>query len=380
MTWRRLSTAWRFLLQMQWLTAGVQPGDSATLARKIIQANAGAALLIATILFYNLGFAWVGHPVLVHSAVVQLPNAVLAVGVWWLNHRRFLGTARVMVMLLAMSDVLVTCYSGQGTLLNPQIFCLMFAMLMPTLFPVEQWRITWVLIVANLALYVVLEHSDVPVDPSLYSLPVAMRRALVLGNTLSCGVVMLIMATLTERAAARNERTLQALASTDVLTGLANRRQFENLLLAEVSRLSRAGGVLSLAVLDVDHFKQVNDTFGHSGGDQALVHVAQIVQAQLRSHDTLARIGGEEFAVLLPETDLRAACAVAERFRAALARQGFALNGKERTVTISVGVVDIHPGSDPDRGLQRADEALYRAKAEGRNRVCLAEPDPPAVL
>jgi diguanylate cyclase (GGDEF)-like protein len=168
---------------------------------------------------------------------------------------------------------------------------------------------------------------------------------------------------------------LKRLANTDVLTGLANRRRFMEVLEGEIERAERYDRALSLVLLDMDHFKQVNDTHGHAGGDQVLRAAAAILQSVCRDVDLAARVGGEEFAILLPETDAPGAEKLAERARAKIAGGHHrAPSGAGFRVTVSAGVSTF--GEDITSGeelLQAADDALYRAKAEGRNRVVAGE-------
>ncbi|MFN7989583.1 MAG: diguanylate cyclase [Thermoanaerobaculia bacterium] len=170
--------------------------------------------------------------------------------------------------------------------------------------------------------------------------------------------------------AAKNE-ILEKLALTDPLTGLANRRAFQEALEAEVSRVARHGRPASLLYVDLDHFKRVNDTHGHAVGDEILEGFAQVLKRACRKGDLGARIGGEEFGVILPTTGGLPAALVAERIRRATEARPLG-----RTVavplTVSVGVASTEdPPGPPDAAdlLRRADAALYRAKAEGRNRV-----------
>ncbi len=164
---------------------------------------------------------------------------------------------------------------------------------------------------------------------------------------------------------------LAYLATTDGLTGLNNRRAFDEHLIQEVSRASRHKAPLSLLMLDIDHFKLYNDTFGHPEGDEALRHVAQLILAHARSTDSAARYGGEEFAVLLPNTDREGALRLADRFRHALE----AASWTHRVITASVGVSTLSttPGSSAASRasalVEEADRALYQAKSQGRNRV-----------
>ena len=160
---------------------------------------------------------------------------------------------------------------------------------------------------------------------------------------------------------------LEQIAATDPLTGAANRARFEERLLAEQQRHDRAPGmVFSVLLFDVDRFKRINDTWGHAQGDLVLKGVVQQVNSLLRAIDTLGRWGGEEFAVLLPQTDAAQAQAVAEKIRHALARADFGQAGR---VTASFGVAECQAGESAAALLERVDRALYRAKRNGRNRV-----------
>lgn len=170
------------------------------------------------------------------------------------------------------------------------------------------------------------------------------------------------------------EEDLRALASTDALTGALNRRRFFEVADAEIERANRYGHPLSVAMLDLDHFKAVNDKYGHKGGDDTLRHVARTVREALRTTDTLGRYGGEELVVLLPETRLPAARDVLDRVRASIADRAAVSGDVQIAVTTSIGVACQQPGETLSSVLDRADGALYRAKKEGRNRVCS---DPP---
>ena len=176
-------------------------------------------------------------------------------------------------------------------------------------------------------------------------------------------------------AAERNELLqaqavkLEELATTDALTGAYNRRKFNDLTRAELERVRRYRYPLSLFILDIDHFKRVNDTYGHEAGDQVLVTLAGLLRAGIRTTDSLARWGGEEFVVLSPGVAVEGAAELAERLRAAAAAHHHASVGK---VTASFGVARHCPGETPDELCARADEALYRAKDGGRDRVEVA--------
>lgn len=169
------------------------------------------------------------------------------------------------------------------------------------------------------------------------------------------------------------ENQLRTMADTDPLTSTFNRRYFTKAAETEVKKSLRYGHDLSLMILDLDHFKQVNDRFGHARGDAVLQTVVEVVQDELREVDVLARLGGEEFGVLLPNTNLEAAHTAAERIRRAI--EGFEqpLPGKYQRVTVSIGVAQLR---ESDGGLdqlyKRTDDALYSAKQHGRNRTAVA--------
>ena len=162
------------------------------------------------------------------------------------------------------------------------------------------------------------------------------------------------------------------LATRDALTDLCNRRHFIEQMEREVARALRHKRPLSMCIIDVDLFKPVNDRYGHISGDEVLRQIADLVHHHVRNDDIAARIGGEEFAVLLPECDADAAYGFAERLREAVAAAVFAPGGEPQRITVSIGIADLSPLRNTRiRLMTAADAALYRAKEEGRNRVCL---------
>lgn len=162
---------------------------------------------------------------------------------------------------------------------------------------------------------------------------------------------------------------LAAASRRDALTGLANRRAFEEELAREAARAARAGAPLSVALLDVDRFKGVNDAHGHAAGDAVLRAVAARARDTLRAGDLAARIGGEEFALLLPGADLAGAAELAERVRLAIAAAPIEAGGRWLAVSASLGCAALAPGEAPDALVARADARLYDAKRAGRDRV-----------
>lgn len=169
---------------------------------------------------------------------------------------------------------------------------------------------------------------------------------------------------------------LQQLATRDALTGLFNRREFQRMLEEECQRSLRFQHPFTLTLLDIDHFKKINDTHGHQVGDEVLKHVASLLAGQVRSVDRVARYGGEEFGVLMMETEQRQALDGMERIKALLAETPCVVSATGLTlpVTFSAGVAELpHDGETGDALIAKADAALYAAKNAGRNRVLAAE-------
>ncbi|MBN2176941.1 MAG: sensor domain-containing diguanylate cyclase [Demequinaceae bacterium] len=169
-----------------------------------------------------------------------------------------------------------------------------------------------------------------------------------------------------QRVLKESELDLKAQSRTDPLTGVGNRRALEERLEAEFARAQRNPGGFSIAMVDLDHFKEYNDRFGHIEGDNALISVASLLVSDLRAQDFLARYGGEEFVIVLPGTSLRGAMVMGERFRRTIQRASWS----NKPLTISVGVASTEDSKvTPGDLLRRADEALYRSKSAGRNHV-----------
>jgi diguanylate cyclase (GGDEF)-like protein len=168
---------------------------------------------------------------------------------------------------------------------------------------------------------------------------------------------------------AQYHETIFAMTVTDGLTGVGNRRALESMLRREVARALRHGRRLSLLMIDLDHFKEVNDVHGHSAGDQVLRDLADLIVHRIRPGDEIARYGGEEFAVVLPETSLEGALNVGEQLRALVEEARFAVDGEEIGFTVSVGAAELLPGMDLSGLVKVADRMLYRAKNRGRNQI-----------
>lgn len=185
-------------------------------------------------------------------------------------------------------------------------------------------------------------------------------------QTVSAYIFVSALAYFYELVRHRQEIYLQMQADYDYLTNIYNRRGLNHRLDVEVNRAERYGTRLSFMLIDLDNFKRVNDTYGHKAGDKLLQEISQLTQDSIRKSDVVARWGGEEFAILLPEADIAQARVLAEKLRATIAAHTFETVG---TVTISIGVTQYHLPEPLDALLYRADTALYRAKELNKNRV-----------
>lgn len=185
---------------------------------------------------------------------------------------------------------------------------------------------------------------------------------------------------ISDRIEAENKvkEELKRIANTDPLTGIANRRVFFEKMEEEIKRIKRGRGEFSMLLLDIDHFKKVNDTYGHDVGDYILIEVTKVIAEALREVDIPARLGGEEFGIFLPETGTQGALHVAERVRSAIAKHTFMADAKQNrpigcTVSIGISTVRFDDETDATKIYKAADTRLYIAKNSGRNQVCAVQ-------
>lgn len=232
---------------------------------------------------------------------------------------------------------------------------------------------TLLMLALLLGVTVILFLPDIPFTHTSYS-PAFRIRFLV--AILCCSV----FAGLAEYTRRRTHQLLTLLtrqlaesARTDELTGLANRRALYERLEYEQVRAQRTGRPLSISICDVDHFKSVNDKYGHQCGDKMLQSVARLLHDNVRRQDTICRWGGEEFMLLLPETDESGAARLAEKLRSLVERLEFSYCGFPVSVTLSFGVHACGPDKDIDYHIRKADQKLYMAKRQGRNQVVVGE-------
>jgi len=213
--------------------------------------------------------------------------------------------------------------------------------------------------------------------------PDALAIEIAANSTLNVGTAMVVVAviamlhaTLMALVVARLIQQLQWRARHDGLTGLLNRRAMQETIEQQLTRSRRAGDTFAVVMLDIDHFKAINDRHGHAAGDEALKHTAALLQTCVRAVDRVGRFDGEEFVVLLPGFDLSQAAEIAEVLRARLVAQRMEREGGSLSMSASFGVAEwFGPAEEPSRLLMRADQALYQAKRAGRNRVQVMRAD-----
>ena len=198
--------------------------------------------------------------------------------------------------------------------------------------------------------------DEVKIDQATYELHISYVH--------DVNLIRIYVTDITQRK--RDEEAIYLLATTDSLTGIANRREFTAILMREMDQTKRYGMPMALAMYDIDFFKRVNDTFGHDVGDHVLQAVTGLVKENIRATDIVARWGGEEFMVLMPQTDIQSARNTAEKLRQAIADYHF---DKVNKLTVSFGVAAFESQDDLNSLLKRVDDALYLAKKRGRNRV-----------
>ncbi|UAW98813.1 GGDEF domain-containing protein [Halopseudomonas nanhaiensis] len=209
-----------------------------------------------------------------------------------------------------------------------------------------------------------------------YMTDASLFNIIIVANVGLSSMAIMLFSHVYERSRVDNERRLLELASKDVLTGLANRMKLAEVFERERSHALRDNKPLALVVLDLDHFKRINDQFGHEGGDQVLRHVADLLPTRLRETDLFCRLGGEEFALLLPGADLGRAAELANALREQLCATPLQLDNGLVTLSFSAGVAALgEDGSSLDALMRTADRRLYEAKGGGRNQVVAEEQD-----
>jgi diguanylate cyclase (GGDEF)-like protein len=312
-------------------------------------------------------YAWFGSPLL---AMLNVASVALYSTAWTLLYRR----RNFAAVSLIWAEVLTHAAVGSLLLGWNSGFHYFLLLFIPAIVVGSTRRLAVPMVLAVFAFYLGLDaacDAYAPLQPISAS---GLRMAKWLNMALIFGMFF-TMTSMYRGIILRAERRLLAQATTDALTGLANRSHFQDRAGAAIASSQRSGQALTLILSDIDFFKRINDEFGHEAGDTVLVELARLMRACLREVDVLSRWGGEEFLVLLPHSDEAGAAAVAERMRQTVSAARITLGDRVIPITMSFGVARIGVDQDLRDATARADRALYLSKQGGRNQVTI---DPPA--
>lgn len=348
--------------------------ETSHIARKRVVCNVGFLLFAGIVLVYNILFSITGNSALIRTAVVQIPMALFAViwlwkgRIWWP-----LYSYHVLAFMLII-DTAIAIFAGQGTLLKTHFYYLFFTVGVSVIIPSNSPRLTWSLMVTTLIAFLCLEFYGVDAHPDIAAMSTSTIKWFQILVFLTMALCVGAAVYFADWSSFILEERLIKLASQDFLTGLPNRRAFHHMLDDKRILNKNANDSYCICILDIDHFKKVNDSYGHDTGDEVLKFVAQHLKKSVRIGDFVARLGGEEFVLVMPKTLLKDGVVVAERLREAIAKCAFVGYWGSINITISLGVVQYFQGSTDSQLIDLADQALYRAKQNGRNKLEIVEP------
>jgi diguanylate cyclase (GGDEF)-like protein len=328
----------------------------------------GAVVAAAAHLLFIAFFASLG---IYGLALFNVGSVALYAVCLWLIRRARYGTA----LGGAIAEVIAHGALAIVTIGWASGFQYYLLVLVPLVFFHPQWSLARKLgVVALLVACFLAFNFALAVIPPLHPVPTEMLGLIRVANIAAAFGLLAYFSHHYATAAHRAESQLERLAGTDPLTGLHNRRRLIETAALEQARHRRSGHPLSLVLCDIDNFKQVNDRHGHDCGDLVLTTVAARVRDSVRGPDSVARWGGEELLLLLPETGLADAQAVAEKLRRTIEVLRVSCGGRELGVTITIGVAELASVEELDSGVARADRAMLEGKRAGKNRVVLAAP------
>lgn len=361
----------------EYLYATISKGAEAqlgmTLRRKVLYVNIAALVALFILTLLDIAYLWEGSHPLSNVLFVHLPFYILFGMIPWMNQRGWREAALWTLMLSATLSTLLAVYVSLGSYFYTHYYFIVFAVVPIAFFHSNRALSIIFLFVLNMSLFFFVSNGGVIFNSELLQLSEFSRLLMRSFNVVGALIAYLTFVWMIEVVAERSERELEHLSVTDVLTELPNRRFFDLAFQQEISKSMRRKDQLVLAILDIDFFKKVNDTYGHDVGDEVLKRVAQILRQSTRAGNVIARIGGEEFAVLFPGTPLHAAQEAAERMRLAIESNLFVHQDLHLNVTISIGLAQVEIGGELGQAFKLADDALYAAKRMGRNRVVVFE-------
>lgn len=308
-----------------------------------------------------------------HLAIYNFFSCFVYLAAYWINQK---GRPHLAIVLGAAEVIIHGAHATVSVGWNAGFHFYMLAFI-PLIFYAPGWRLSLKILYTSIlcVFYVVLALYTQTFQPRN---PISLLQTKILVSMNSLTVFLVIssmayfyrMATLNaEKELQHTNKKLEDLATTDSLTGLLNRRTMMAMIETEASRINRNGNTFALILADIDNFKLVNDQHGHETGDQVLNEVSNLLKKSLRTHDQIARWGGEEFLILLPETDLQTAGKVAERLRGIIERNQTQSTETTIPVTITFGVSSFTTEAKISMCINLADKALYKGKLQGKNCV-----------
>lgn len=353
------------------IQSGVSSAEDSTMRRKILLCNVGAFVGICSLLIFDAVFLYSGSRSALSAAYSHIPFYGAFAAVFWLNRRRRYLVATGTLVFAAMLADYAPMHIAFGTYFAHHHYFILYAVVPIAILPARHWKLIAFMFVANSALFIWFSLQGMPAAPDILDID---DSIVTLFRTLLTFMVILTLAIFYwayDLFAGRSERELQKLSMTDSLTQLPNRRYFEQAFHQEVARASRSVEAISIVFMDIDRFKDVNDTYGHNVGDAVICHVAGIVHQNLRAGNVVSRLGGDELVVLMPSTNVEEAGEAMERVRMAVESTPCECEGVVLSVTVSIGVAQVDIQAGLTAAYRTADEKLYQAKSGGRNKVAV---------
>ncbi len=354
-----------------WLQMGVDPALSGAVRRRQYITNAVPVLVLTMVVFYCLLFSWLGNAALAFLSLKMMAIPLLGMVWFYWQQRSGRPPHYWKACLICQATVLAGILGGQGTQIGGHHYFLFFFLTTPLVVPTHDKR--GMIIVSGICIswFCLFEWFTWPASAAVQALGQATIKLLYLNVLLSATLILFIAMLAGDYFSEALERRIQQMASTDELTGLANRRVFYQTLSQWQAAYHRKLRPFCVAVLDIDHFKHINDTHGHEAGDQVLCALSGLLQQGVTQEDRVCRIGGEEFAILLADRTLGQAYAVCEALRQRIAAEPLPAGNTALTVTVSLGLGQWDALQNEANFLTGIDRALYAAKHAGRNAVHL---------
>ncbi len=341
-----------------------------TAKRKLLMSNVGALIGLVSLLGYDIVYFLSGSPAALLAVYTHAPCYLGFLLVPVINRQGHFFLASWLLSASAMLSCLLPMLVAFGTLFDHHYYFILFAITPIAVFQRGHEASVIALALFNALLFLWFKTHGWAPAPEILDLVSPETQARL--NTMLAGMVLLTLAGFFwsfDYFTRLSEATLAALSMTDSLTQSANRRGLAQSFDIERRRATRTQSPCVLALMDIDLFKQINDRHGHDVGDRVIIHVAEQCRQHLRAGSLVARIGGDEFALLLPETSRTEALDVLARIRHGLETTPLMLHGSAIMPTVSIGLTQVQPDMSLDAALKAADGYMYAAKAAGRNRV-----------